>query len=59
LQQKDGEKPKGFMTIEKLREALGEDGANATDEELLKQYELIKSVCSIVVEDYLKERGEK
>ena len=47
------------MTIEKLREALGEDGINVTDEEILNQYELLKSICSLVVEDYLKERDRK
>ncbi len=44
------------MTIEKIREVLGEDGENTTDDELMNQYDLIKSICSIVVEDYLKDR---
>jgi hypothetical protein len=47
------------MLIEKARQLLGDEYKDMSDEEVKKLTEMLKSICSIVVEDYLQNRDSK
>ena len=47
------------MTVEKARELLGDEYRNMSDEEIENLMGMLKSICSIVVEDYVQKRNEK
>jgi hypothetical protein len=42
-----------LMTIEEARELLWEEYKESTDEEIQKIIDLVKTICSITIEDYL------
>lgn len=47
------------MTIEKARQLLWDEYKNLSNEEVQKLIDMVKSICSIVVEDYLQDRDSK
>lgn len=47
------------MTIEKARQLLWNEYKDLLDEEVQKLIDMMKSICSIVVEDYLQDRDSK
>jgi len=46
-------------TIEKARQLLGEEYKNLSDKEIENLMGMLKSICSIVVEGYVKEKNGK
>lgn len=47
------------MLIDKARQLLGDEYKDMSDEEVKKLTEMLKSICYIVVEDYLQDRDSK
>ncbi len=47
------------MSIEKARQLLWENYKNLSDEEIQKLIDMLRSICSIIVEDYVKNRDSK
>lgn len=47
------------MTIEKARQLLWDEYKDLSNEEVQKLIDMLKSICSIVVEDYIKDRDSK
>jgi hypothetical protein len=47
------------MTIDKARQLLWDEYKDLSDEEVKKLIDMVKSICSIVVENYINERDWK
>lgn len=47
------------MSIEKARQLLWDEYKDLSNEEVQKLIDMLKSICSIVIEDYIKERNSK
>jgi|GEM_PF-2880816 hypothetical protein len=44
------------MSIQKARQLLGEEYKDLSNEEIEKLVDMLKSICSIVVENYINRR---
>lgn len=44
------------MSIQKARQLLGEEYKDLSNEEIEQLIDMLKSICSIVVENYINER---
>ena len=47
------------MNIEKARQLLWDEYKDVSNEEIQKILDMLKSICSIVVEDHIKNRDSK
>lgn len=47
------------MTIEKARQLLWDEYKGLSNEEIQKLIDMLRSICSIVVENYINERDSK
>lgn len=47
------------MTIEKARQLLWDEYKDLSNEQIQKLIDMLKSICSIVVENYINERDSK